>query len=98
MLGYNPEMEELQLEVTTDKEDHGLSSAASLSDTTDPEEAGEIDELLNPGYPVYFNCAMPKKTHTLQVRPLFKCHQWWIPSIRTHLFHSTEVCVLYPLK
>ena len=32
-------------------------SEKSSSDTTDIDEAGDIEELLNPGDPVYFNYA-----------------------------------------
>ncbi len=62
------QQEELKLEETSDKEDRNMSSEAPLSDTSDPDQANDIDELLIPGYPVYFNYALPKATHALQVR------------------------------
>ena len=36
----------------------------SSSDTTDAEEAGDIEELLNPGDPVYFNYATDQNSPT----------------------------------
>lgn len=69
LLGGNPELEEeLQLEETSDREGKNISSEAELSDTSDPDQANDVEELLVPGFPVYFNYAMPKATHTLQVR------------------------------
>jgi len=44
------------------------SSENSLSDTSDPDQANDADELINVGSPVYFNFALPKSGHTLQVR------------------------------
>ena len=68
LLGGNPEVEEeLQLLKTSDREDKNISSEAALSDTSDPDQANDIEELLEPGYPVYFNYPMPNATHTLQV-------------------------------
>ena len=68
MMGSHLEQEELQLEETSDREDRNMSSEASLADTSDPDQANDIDELLSPGHPVYFNYAIRKKTHTLRVR------------------------------
>ena len=31
------------------------SSEIQSSDTSDPDEAGDMEELLSPGHPVYFN-------------------------------------------
>lgn len=67
LFGFNPELEELKLEETSDREDRNISSEASLSDTSDPDQANDIDELLQPGYPIYFNFAIPKKTHPVKV-------------------------------
>jgi len=43
-------------DISSDEEGKGYqSSEIQSSDTSDPDEAGDIDELLNPGHPVYFN-------------------------------------------
>ena len=67
MIGFNPEYEELKLEETSDREGRNMSSDGSLSDTSDPEQANDIDELLVPGFPVYFNYAIPNKSQPLKV-------------------------------
>ena len=85
VVGSNVEQEELQLEVTSDREGRNMSSEAALSDTSDPDQANDIDELLKPGYPVYFNYAFAKKSHGLTVRNLqlrllifiFPCIEFW---------------------
>ena len=46
--GFNPDIEEI---------DEPDQQEASSSDTTDVDVAGDIEELLNPGDPVYFNYA-----------------------------------------
>lgn len=61
--------EELQLDATSDREDRNFSSEAGLSDTSDPDQANDIDELLEHSHPVYFNYAIPKTSHSLKV--------WW---------------------
>ena len=61
MKGINPELEEMHLEQESDQEE-------AFSDTSDPDQADDIDELLTPGYPVYFNCAIANKNHPLKVR------------------------------
>lgn len=64
----NPDLkEELQLDATSDREGRNFSSEASLSDTSDPDQANDIDELLDHSYPVYFNYAIPKASHSLKV-------------------------------
>ena len=50
--GFNPAIEELGELDGSDK-----PQEESSSDTTDVDEAGDIEELLNPGDPVYFNYA-----------------------------------------
>jgi hypothetical protein len=60
--------EDLKLEKTSDREGNNMSSEAALSDTSDPDQANDIEELLEPGYPLYFNYALPRRTHALQVR------------------------------
>lgn len=67
MAGFNPEFEELALEETSDKEGRNLSSDNNLSDTTDPEQAKDIDELVSVGHPVYFNYAIKQPNHPLKV-------------------------------
>ena len=68
MMGSNLEQEELKLEELSDREWRNQSSEGPLADTSDPDQANDIDELLYPGFPVYFNFAMAKKAHTLSVR------------------------------
>ena len=58
-MGFDPELEEMQ---------HSDQEAASFSDTSDPDQANDIDELLTPGIPVYFNYAIANKMHPLKVR------------------------------
>ena len=66
----NPEVkEEMQLDANSDREDRNMSSEASLSDTSDPDQACDIDELLHQSFPVYFNYAIPKSSHSLHVKP-----------------------------
>ena len=36
------------------------SSEVQSSDTSDPDEAGDMEELLSPGHPVYFNYPIAK--------------------------------------
>lgn len=67
LAGFNPEFEELALEETSDREERNLSSENALSDTSDPEQAKDIDELLSVGHPVFFNYAIPKPSHHLIV-------------------------------
>lgn len=74
MAGFNPELEELALEETSDKEGRNLSSENSLSDTTDPEQAKDIDELVSVGHPVFFNYAVPKPSHPLKVSCYIHVH------------------------
>lgn len=50
--GFNPDIQELDELDGSDK-----PQEESSSDTTDVDEAGDIEELLNPGDPVYFNYA-----------------------------------------
>lgn len=64
MIGFDPEQEVIELEIDSDR---NVSSAASLSDTSDPDQANDMDELLDPGFPVYFNFAIPKYSHFLKV-------------------------------
>lgn len=56
--GFTPGGEEIE-KLETILEDKP-SQEESSSDTTDADEAGDIDELLNPGDPVYFNYATNK--------------------------------------
>ena len=74
-LGLDPELaeEELQMEIASDREDRNMSSEASLSDTSDPDQANDVEELLDPGYPVYFNCGIPKPSHPLNVSSVLFC-------------------------
>lgn len=79
LLGGNPEAEEeLQLLKTSDREGRNISSEAALSDTSDPDQVNDIEELLQPGYPVYFNYPMPNVTHTLQVNHAATVCQSWL--------------------
>ena len=55
--GFDPNIEELsKLEAEADDEGKP-SQEESSSDTTDADEAGDLEELLDPGDPVYFNYA-----------------------------------------
>ena len=55
--GFDSNIEELcKLEAEADDEGKP-SQEESLSDTTDADEAGDLEELLDPGDPVYFNYA-----------------------------------------
>ncbi len=65
--GFNPELEEFKLEEESEREERNVSADGSLSDTSDPEQANEIDELLSPGFPVYFNFAIQNTSHSLKV-------------------------------
>ena len=53
--GFKPDVRDIEKLGATDEE-RPLEEESS-SDTTDAEEAGDIEELLNPGDPVYFNYA-----------------------------------------
>ena len=72
LAGFNPELEELALEELSDKEERNQSSDNPLSDTTDPEQARDVDELVNVGHPVFFNYAIPKPNHSLKVVDTYK--------------------------
>ncbi len=69
-MGFNPELEELALKETSDHEGRNASSENSLTDTSDPDQAMDADELVDVGSPVYFNFAVPNNIHPLQVRQI----------------------------
>ena len=84
-MGFNPELEELKSEQNSDQ-------AEAFSDTSDPDQANDIDELLDPGFPVYFNCAIANKKHLLKVQSSYITSSWYYCIIaflmsyyRTHL-------------
>ncbi len=61
-IGFNPEDAVELLESSpnaTDSDEEGgkiyASSEIQSSDTSDPDEAGDVDELLTQEHPVYFN-------------------------------------------
>ena len=54
--GFDPNIEELNKLEEADDEGKP-SQEESSSDTTDADEAGDLEELLDPGDPVYFNYA-----------------------------------------
>lgn len=58
--GFDPNIEELS---KLEADDEGRpSQEESSSDTTDADEAGDLEELLDPGDPVYFNYATAENT------------------------------------
>lgn len=67
MTGFNPDLEDLQLDKESENDDRNASSDGSILDTSDPDHSNDIDELLNPGFPVYMNFAIPQNSHALQV-------------------------------
>ena len=66
MDGSNSEFE-LSSEEASDQEGRNFSSETSISDTTDDEQAKDIDELLSVGHPVFLNCAIRNPKHHLKV-------------------------------
>ena len=60
--GFKPDVGDIEKLGGTDNEK--LVEEESSSDTTDAEEAGDIEELLNPGDPVYFNYATDQNSPT----------------------------------
>ena len=62
LTGLDPD---LALEETSDKEGRNISSE---TDTSDPEQAEDVEELVKVGHPVYFNYAVPNVSHSLKVR------------------------------
>lgn len=56
--GFDPDIEELNK--LGDAGEDKPSQEESSTDTTDADEAGDIEELLNPGDPIYFNYAAAK--------------------------------------
>lgn len=58
--GFNPDTEDIA--DLGGQDDEGEPSQRESSDTTDADEAGDIDELVNPGDPVYFNYATSENT------------------------------------
>ena len=57
MKRFQPSADNEELENLVGGFEEKSKSEVSSSDTTDADEAGDIEELLNPGYPVYFNHA-----------------------------------------
>lgn len=87
------EQEEMQLDATSDREDRNMSSEAGLSDTSDPDHANDIEELIGHSFPVYFNFAIPKSSHTLtvfltQLKPTLKILHF--PEPWTQLQHKGQ--------
>ena len=57
MKRFQPTADNEELEKLVGEFEERSKSEASSSDTTDADEVGDIEELLNPGCPVYFNHA-----------------------------------------
>ena len=70
--GFDPNIEEVSKLEEADDEGKP-SQGESSSDTTDADEAGDLEELLDPGDPVYFNYATAESIPSSLTVSLKRC-------------------------